>query len=754
MIRASSTRDQRYLQAWSRWTVRNAQAVLGITLLVCALLIPLALQATQNTVPDGWLPDSATAVQVQQYTAEQFGRSDTTYYLLFSDPASELTARDRGFVDQVQFVVRPLRAIDGVDSVLTWGTTRNDLLNSMLISEDGMSSLAVISLYSAPEGTFGSPEWLRANLGTSEIDVHITGLEVVGEDFRIVGHNDLVRAELIALPITLVLLFFIFRGFVAALIPVALATGSMIITLATMAVMARFTSVSVFTVNTVTMLGLAVGIDYALIMVSRYREEIEDKPVEEAIVATISSAGKTVLTAASTVAIGLSGLIFFDVPAATSTAMLGALVVLAAMVLSIVAVPAALAIFSDRIAGVHPSQSQSRILTRIETVREHHPVATLLACIALLSLLTAPVLGMNAVSPGITNLPATAESRQTTETIQDNFPLASTSPIEIVIQPRRGSMLEATNLQRYQDLNRMLATVPGVQRVESLWSFIPAGFTASTLATSFMLEPDLATASQAFLTRSAGLITVIPNPDLTDAEAHELVQEIRRVLEAQPISGITAMVGGAIALDLDLLQHISARTPIVLGWILTLTALTLFLHLRSALLPLKAITLNLISMGASFGMLVWIFQDGNLAGVIGAEANGTTVMLVPVLMFCFLFGLGMDFEIIMLSRIRESWQRHGDTTLAVREGLHQAAGIVTASAVLMLTVFLAFAFSELDVVKALGIGLAIAVVIDATVVRMLLLPATMQLMGRWNWWPSGMHKKVDGEPVRPTTHFE
>ena len=191
-----------------------------------------------------------------------------------------------------------------------------------------------------------------------------------------------------------------------------------------------------------------------------------------------------------------------------------------------------------------------------------------------------------------------------------------------------------------------------------------------------------------------------------------------------------------MALDLDLLNHISSRTPVVLTWVLILTGIALFIHLKSAVLPIKAIVLNLASMGASFGMLVWIFQEGHLASLFGAEANGTTVMLLPVLMFCFLFGLGMDFEIIMLSRIRESWQEHGDTTRAVRDGLNDSAGIVTASALMMMVVFLAFAFSQLDVVKALGIGLAIAVFVDATIVRLLLLPATMQLMGRWNWWPS------------------
>ena len=716
--------------------MQRAQWVLVTSLLICALLIPLALRATQNTVPDGWLPDSATAVQVQELTAEKFGRSNTTYYLLFTDPTGQLQADDREFVEQVLFAVRPLHAIDGVDSVLTRGTAGNELLNSLLISDDGSASLAIVSLDDAPLEYFGTPDWLRESLAQVDLDVHITGLPVVGEDFRIVGHNDLVRAELIALPITLILLIFIFRGVLPAAIPVVLAAGSMIITLAAMAMLATIAPVSVFTVNTVTMLGLAVGIDYALIMVSRFREEIAHSPTTAAIEKTISTAGKTVLTASSTVAIGLSGLLFFDVPAASTTALLGATVVLVAMILSLTAVPAALVIFSTRIARVGAARKPLRILPRLEAIREQRPVVVLFGSLAVLALLTAPVLGMKAVSPGITNLPANAESRTTAEQIQQEFSLASTSPIEIVIQPTRGSMLEQSNLQRYKDLTTLIADTPGVLRAETLWDFIPSGFTTRSLSTSFLLEPNLVVASQPYLTRSAALITVIPDPSLTDEQVHELVVVLREQLNMTPVRGIETMVGGAAGLDLDLLDHITQRTPIVLGWVLSLTAIVLFLHLRSAVLPVKAILLNFVSMGASFGMLVWIFQEGNLAWIVGAEATGTTVMLVPVLMFSFLFGLGMDFEVIMLSRIRESWQQHGDTTLAVREGLSHSAGIVTASAVLMLAVFLAFAFSELDVVKALGVGLAISVAVDATIVRLLLLPTTMQLMGRWNWWPS------------------
>ena len=728
--------NRHFSQRFGTWIVQHAQAVLISSVLICLVLIPLALTSTQHTVPDGWLPDTAKAVQVQQLSAEEFGRSNTTYYILFTDPTGQTSADSKQFVEHVQFAVRPFRAMDGVASVLTWGTTQNEVANNILISDDRQSSLAVITLADAPEGNFGTPEWLRANLAETELQASITGLPVVGEDFRIVGHNDLVRAELIALPITLVLLLFIFRGFVPALVPVLLAAGSMIITLAAMSLLGRVTTVNVFTVNAVTMLGLAVGIDYALIMVSRFREEIGRGSPESALTTTLATAGKTVVTAGSTVAIGLSGLLFFDVPAATTTALLGAMVVLVSVLLALTALPAALILFSTRFVRTDDNPREARVLPRIETVRERHPLATLAICIGLLAALTAPVAGINLVSPGITNLPPNAESRETAESIQGQFPLTSTSPIEIVIQPQRGTMLDANNLTRYQRLNYDISQMEGIHRTESLWAYLPAGFTPSTLAYSYMLEPDLIAASGTFLTRNTALIMVFPDPAMSQENLHDLVSTIRQQFEISPPSGLNVSVGGSIALDIDLMDHIAGRTPIVLAWVITLTAAALFFHLRSVALPIKAIVLNLASMGASFGMLVWIFQEGHFSGLLGADSNGSTVMLIPVMMFCFLFGLGMDFEIIMLSRIRESWLQHGDTTRAVNIGLDRAAGIVTASAVLMLTVFLAFAFSELDVVKALGIGLAIAVAIDATIVRMLLLPATMQLMGRWNWWPT------------------
>ncbi|MCA9834086.1 MAG: MMPL family transporter [Thermomicrobiales bacterium] len=715
-------------QQWCQFVVRHAQAVLVTSVLTCLALIPLARTATHHTVPNGWLPDSTEAVLVQELTAQEFGSGDTTWYLLFSSPDG-VAADDPAFIKDVQYTIRPLRALDDVSSILLYAANDNQLLNDMLISDDGMMSIAVITVSGDVE-----PDLIRSNLGDAGLTVQMTGVAAMGEDFRIIGHSDLVRAEFISLPITLLLLLVVFRGVVPALVPVLMAAGSLVIALAAMSLLGRVTAVNVFTVNAVTMLGLAVGIDYALIMVSRFREELRHTEPSAAIVGTVQHAGRTVMIAGSTVAIGLSGLIFFKVPAATSTAILGAIVVLAAVTLSLTALPAALYLFAERF-RTNTVPSPPLMLRKIERIREQRPFATIAICLALLALLTYPALHMKAVSPGIRDLPQSAPSRTAAETIQQYFPLASTSPIQIVIQPERGTMVEAQNLQRYRNIVNQLIGFEGVQEVQSLWQYVPSGFTAETLATSFLLEPDLLPATQPFLTTNAALITIIPDSSLDSDEQQELVQQIRQHLNEVP-QQMTVLVGGSAGLDLDLLTYIANRIPLVLTWVLTLTMLALFVHLRSFVLPIKALLLNLASMGASFGALVWIFQDGHLDRLLGISANGTTVMFVPVLMFCFLFGLGMDFEIVMLSRIREAWLETGDTTVAVRHGLERAAGIVTASAVLMLAVFFAFGFGELDVVKALGIGLAIAVALDATVIRLLLLPATMQVLGDWNWWPT------------------
>jgi len=275
--------------------------------------------------------------------------------------------------------------------------------------------------------------------------------------------------------------------------------------------------------------------------------------------------------------------------------------------------------------------------------------------------------------------------------------------------------------------------------------------TPTGVSTGLRIEPELANAAAPMLTQNAALVSVVPDPGLDDLGRRELVEHLRATGRSLSGGDFTVLIGGDVALDVDLNNHVIDRAPTVVGFVLLLTWLALFVQFRSLALPTKAILLNLASLGASFGALVWIFQDGHLSNVLAFEPTGYTVILIPILMFCFLFGLSMDFEVIMLSRIREAWQETGDNTRAIDLGLRRSAGIVTASASVMLIVFIAFGTSELQIIKAIGVGLGLAVFIDATVIRLILLPATMQLMGRWNWWMPFGHAHRPRGAMMPAT---
>jgi len=735
------------IERW-RWPFLLAPVLLAL------LCLPLAGQVTDRLSAGGWLPRDAESTIVDNQLNTTFGRRTTSHFLLFRDPAGKLSATDPRFRREVERLVAPLRANPHVASVYTWGTTSSDVINPMLLSDDRSMSMAVVMLNQdvreASESVGSLVESLRSDL----LDVEIGGWPATTLAIRDLTTSDLHRGEMISLPLTLLLLVVVFGGVLAAGLPIAIAVVSLIVTFAAIAMMSRLLETSIFTVNVVSMIGLAIGIDYALILITRYREELAGEDPGNALAIALSTAGKAIVISGATVAIGLAGLLAFEVPAATSTGLAGAVVVIASVTASLTVLPAALSLWGHRLArsnGVRtPQATRLRTVLRpwfrtVTRVTNAHPALVMAASTGVLLAFAAPILDLQPAAPTMDILPRDEPSRQVFETVEQSFSSATLSPVVLIVEPERGRMTGSRNLDELLAFAEALEELEHVQSAVSVWTFLSQNPGSTVVSGGLLLDDDLRRLATPYLTGDAAVIELTVRTNGNDGRQQAVIQEVRQRARELSDGRFFVRVGGETATSMDLVTHVRERAPWSVAFVMVATWLVLFLQFRSFLLPIKAIVLNLLSLTASFGALVWIFQEGHLANLLDFEPMGYTVIIIPILMFCFMFGLSMDYEVIMLSRIREAWLATGDNSAAVRYGLHASAPIVSSAALIMLVVFSVFGASELQIIKSVGVGLALAVLLDATLIRLLLLPAAMQLMGRWNWWAPSF--KTRREPV-------
>ncbi|MDQ3654459.1 MAG: MMPL family transporter, partial [Chloroflexota bacterium] len=485
--------------------------------------------------------------------------------------------------------------------------------------------------------------------------------------------------------------------------------------------------------------------------------ELVNHEPKEAMGITMATAGRTIVVSGMAVAIGLLGLLTFGVEAATATAIAASIVVMLGVLTSLTVLPAALSLLGGRAKGraVVRGRLVDSIRSRFEgvtvsarSILDRNPVPALIASCAVLLVLAAPALTMRPEPPGMTVLPASQPARQMFDTVQADFSASTLSPMTLIVEPRNGRpMTSARNLDDLDEFVQSLNQIEGVDSVVSVWSFLPPGIGSSFLSGGIRVDQDLAAIAQPYLTTNAAVIEVNVHAEPGSSTAKAILDSIRTDHLRLSDGAFTVMVGGETATSVDLIDHLMERLPWTLGLVIVATALVLYVQFRSILLPIKAVLLNMLSLTASFGALVWIFQEGHLAGVLGFEPLGYTIVIVPVLMFCFMFGLSMDYEVIMLSRIREAWLETGDNHLAVSRGLRGSARIVTSAALIMLIVFTSFGTSDLQVIQQIGLGLAMAVFVDATIIRLVALPAAMQLMGRWNWWSPSLRRREASPPT-------
>ncbi len=738
-------------ERWGRFVARRRWAVLMVSLLAFAVVVPLSRGASERLIAGGWIGEGTEAFAVDTTLSNEFGRTGANHYLLFSDPTGAMLATDPAFIAAVEETVAPFHSDPTVASIITYGTTGNSAVDSLLLSEDGRSSLAIINLNISVEQATEEFDEFKDEVHSDRLDIQVGGWPAASRSFTTLAEEDLTRAELITLPVTLLLLVLVFGSLVAAGLPLAIGVMAVLATLAGIGILARITESSVFVLNVATMIGLAISIDYSLFLVSRFREELAaGKPSDDALVRTMATAGKAVFVSGLTVAIGISGLAFFPTPALTTIAIGGALVVILGVGLSLSFLAAVLAILGPRIdrwsIRVPRVRSGDGFWHRLSLAVMRRPLWVFLPTLSVLLAAGIPFLAYRGASPGMTMLPHDQESRQLYDRVQSGFPQTSLSPIYVLIRPRQGQMTDPTNLAALQSIGEEIATRPGVRRVDSLWTYVEGflpGASPEVVAAALEARPDLRELGAGYVTANAAVLEVLMSGDDSDPLNEETVTWLRSTGPTLADGAFDVKVGGGTAVTMELVDGINRRAPLAIGFVTLVTYIALLLLLRSVLLPLKAILMNLLSLGASYGALVWIFQEGHLKDLFGFDPVGYTTATVPVMMFCFVFGLSMDYEVLMLTRIREEYDRRGDNVAAVAAGLEATGKVITSAALIMVVVFGAFASSRVLLVQSLGVGLALAVALDATLVRALLVPATMRLLGDWNWWaPAWLKRKT------------
>ena len=564
--------------------------------------------------------------------------------------------------------------------------------------------------------------------------------------------NDLIKAELVSGPLSLMILGLVFGSLIAALLPVGVGIGTVLAAIGMTIWLSNVTDVTVYATNIISLIGIGVSIDYSLFLVNRFREELgRGHDVRTATAMSCATAGKAVFYSGITVAIGLMGMLFFTNTSLPSLGIGGTIAVTIAMVYSTIVLPAVMAWLGHRVNSLKipyaldMSAKDDGMWARIAKRVMDRPWAVLIPTLVLLIGAGLPFAYAEFSLSSWKALPPDDESRLGMELIDEQWPDQAANSIFLVIDTDGADPLSEVNLRaQHAYLTELLndSRVAGgigvglpapdmsADDVVQYWSAPDAFLTAEQIAMRESLR-------SAFVGDDATMMSVQLKGAQTNVDSREVVEDIRNerggFLDELTGENDRLLVAGFAAYNADNLEAIADNLPRALAFILIATTFLIFMQVRSVVIPLKAIAMNILSISASFGMLVWVFQWG-----YGAELLNFTPQPIdsgnPVIMFCIVFGLSMDYEVLMLSRIHEEWERTGDNTLAVANGLQKTGGLITGAAAIMVVVFSAFGLSSVIILKQIGLGLALAIFIDATLVRALVVPSTMRLMGKWNWW--------------------
>ncbi|MFE3543377.1 MMPL family transporter [Nocardia sp. NPDC059177] len=699
------------------FTERRSRWVLGVFAVLALVLGALSATLFDRVDGGGYTDPGSESSRALSVLREEFGQGSPNLVLLVE---TESSVEDPETVTAALALVANLQERAGVAEVVSYWTTHQPALRSV----DGKQGLIVASVLGTEREIDDTVTAVIDHLSRLDgpLEVRAGGFSVLMHETVLQSKTDIARGEAIAFPLTMIALLFVFGGLVAASLPLLVAVVTVVATMGALWLLTLFMPLSVTATNVATLLGLGLAIDYSLLIVNRFRDELaEGRGPVGAVAVTMRTAGRTVAFSALTVAVALAGLLFFPLLAIRSMGYAGIAVAALAALVALTVLPAALLLLGTRIdkgqlgwwflRAPRPAPGEGA-WHKLATAVMRKPLPIGLAVAAFLLLLGAPFLGVKLGFPDERILPESMNSRQVTEIIQRDFGESDQNTLVAVLPD---SAYSAAGLDA---IAREISDLDTVRRVDTA--------TGSYAQGGLLAEPTAANAR--FRAERAAYLSIVPATTDTHALG-ELVEQVRAVDVPSDL-----LVGGVAAANVDSLGAIEDALPWALGFVVLLMLIVLFLLTGSVVLPVLAVILSALSLTATFGALVWIFQDGHLSGLLGFTVTGDLSATVPVMLFAAAFGLAMDYQVFLLSRIREEYDRTGKNETAVALGLERIGRIVTAAAVLISLVFLGFLASDITFMKAFGIGLPLAVIVDATLVRGFLLPAAMKLLGDANWY--------------------
>lgn len=722
------------LSAWGRLVFRKRWWVLSASVLLLAASLALLQRGGQLT--SGALEGTESEVGGRLLERALGTPGESSFSLLFE--SARHTADQPEFTTALRSALQELRADPRVAYVTAPDEAPPAVARS-LTAADNRAVLAHVALADDfQEARRHFPD-LLAKVRSDALQVTVTGHLAFMRDLDETLERDLRRAEAVSLPLALAVLLLVFRTLVAAALPVGVGALAVAGGVGVVLALSHVLPMAAYTINVVSLIGLAVAIDYSLFIVSRYREELGHGATrEDALAIAMTTSGRAVMFSGLAVGIGLGGLLFFRGSWLPGVGLAGGIVVFIAVFYAFTFLPALLAVLGPRIDWGrvplprlgHGDRAWALLARRVM----RRPVVVLLPTLFVLLAVGQPFLHLHMASADVRSLPSSSEARRGFEEIQRRFPEQAATRVVAVVEFPDEDVLTAERIAALYRLSRQIAALPGVAAVQSVVDLDPAlavgDYERLLTLPEMLMPPDVVTAIRSSVGGGVAVLAAL----VPDAPESEVTTQVVRRLRAQGMEGEGRLwVTGQTAHDLDVQDFLLAHTPKVVAFVVVTMLVVLFLLLGSVLLPFAAVVMNVLSIIGAFGALVWVFQQGNLSGILGFVPAPIEPTL-PILLFCVVFGLSMDYEVLLLSRIQEEYLRTGDTAKAIALGLQASGKLITSAAAIMIAVFAAFSLADIVLIKAMGFALAVAVALDSSLVRMLIVPSSMRLMDRWNWW--------------------